>query len=231
MVSLFEAQTAQDVIDAVARGDDVNEVQFWLPDDNGEGSTPLLTACTHGRTEVVQALLEHGANPHDEDFTYSTILYATVNGYRDIIVLLLNAGVNINIGNGVSGFGTPLIIAAEYGHIDCLDLLLEQGADVDAQTEYGDTALMLACGEGHIDAVDRLLQYGANVNIIQKYHWVSGSTSWSTALENACIANDLAIIDRLVAHGADYRIFEDEDKLSNITSPEARKRINDLLGK
>ena len=52
---------------------------------------------------------------------------------------------------------------------------------------------------------------------------------WSTALGQACIANDLAIIDRLVAHGVDYRVLE--DKLSKIPSPEAVKRISDLLGK
>ena len=226
MVSLFEAQTAQDVIDAVARGDDVNEVQFWLPDDNGEGSTPLLTACTHGRTEVVQALLEHGANPHDEDFTYSTILYATVNGYRDIIVLLLNAGVNINVGNG-EYWGTPLFIAARFGHIDCLDLLLEQGADIEARNEDGYTPLMIACIKKRVDAIERLLQYGANVNAIQEYD----GESWCTVLQHACIAGDLAIVDRLILYGADYRLFEDKDKLSGIRSPEVVKRISDLLGK
>ena len=162
MVSLFEARTVQDVIYAVERGDDINEVQFRRPEAIGNASTPLWIACIHGRTEIVQVLLEHGAKPHDEVGSSSLILSATIFGYRDIIYQLLKAGVNINTGIGTAG-GTPLINAAKCGHIDCLDLLLEQGADVDAQDEYGRTALMYACKERNIDAVDRLLQYGAKI--------------------------------------------------------------------
>ena len=42
--------------------------------------------------------------------------------------------------------------------------LLDQGVDVDAKDDIGDTALMRAAGGGHLETVTALLSGGANVN-------------------------------------------------------------------
>lgn len=48
----------------------------------------------------------------------------------------------------VSGF-TPLILAATAGHVGVVEILLDNGADIEAQSERTkDTPLSLACSGG-----------------------------------------------------------------------------------
>ena len=49
--------------------------------------------------------------------------------------------------------------------IDCVKLLVEQGANVDAQLYTGSTAIHQAAQEGLCEMVDYLLQHGARVSL------------------------------------------------------------------
>lgn len=75
---------------------------------------------------------------------------------------------------------TPLMTAAQYGHLDAVKLLLENGADINKQTSEGDcwspdqnlcithgkrTALMYAAQEGKFEIIEYLLKMGADVNL------------------------------------------------------------------
>lgn len=58
-----------------------------------------------------------------------------------------------------TGF-TPLILAATAGHVDVVEILLESGADMEAQSERTkDTPLSLACSGGRYE-----------VNFMTLYH-------------------------------------------------------------
>ncbi|XP_063780761.1 ankyrin repeat and SOCS box protein 10 isoform X5 [Pseudophryne corroboree] len=57
----------------------------------------------------------------------------------------------------------PLYITASRGYIDCLQLLLRKGADVDFAPS-GETALHGACENSQTECVRALLSYGANPN-------------------------------------------------------------------
>lgn len=71
------------------------------------------------------------------------------------------------------GASTPLMEAAQEGHLDLVTYLLECGADVHAQTTSADTALTYACENGHTDVADLLLQYGANlVSDFESVYWL-----------------------------------------------------------
>ena len=61
---------------------------------------------------------------------------------------------------------TPLQLAAEQGHGQLVDLLLEHGACLHAMTFFGWTALDLACAGGHVDCMKRLVQ--ATLNSVQQ---------------------------------------------------------------
>lgn len=71
---------------------------------------------------------------------------------------MIKAGADIEL-----GASTPLMEAAQEGHLDLVRYLLESGADVHAQTQTGDTALTYACENGHTDVADLLLQFGADM--------------------------------------------------------------------
>ncbi|WP_341815515.1 ankyrin repeat domain-containing protein [Wolbachia endosymbiont (group B) of Idaea biselata] len=60
---------------------------------------------------------------------------------------------------------TLLMIAAENGHTNIVEILLKKGADVNKKDSYGPTALHLAAKNGHTNIVEILVEKGADVNV------------------------------------------------------------------
>eukprot|EP01097_Dermamoeba_algensis_P006846 TRINITY_DN426_c0_g1_i1.p1 TRINITY_DN426_c0_g1~~TRINITY_DN426_c0_g1_i1.p1 ORF type:complete len:127 (-),score=45.42 TRINITY_DN426_c0_g1_i1:252-632(-) len=60
---------------------------------------------------------------------------------------------------------TPLQCAAENGHLDIVDFLLQKGADVNKQVQGMPSALHYAAGHGHIEVVKSLLKAGASIKL------------------------------------------------------------------
>lgn len=54
--------------------------------------------------------------------------------------------------------------AVEKDHIDILQLLIDNGADIEARTLGGETALVLACRYLNTDTVELLIENGADIN-------------------------------------------------------------------
>ncbi|KAK3360708.1 hypothetical protein B0T25DRAFT_565589 [Lasiosphaeria hispida] len=80
--------------------------------------------------------------------------------------------------------------AAEIGHPELADILLEVGADVNAlpTCRYGGTALQLASNEGYLEVARRLLRAAANINaggVKSKYRrWGFGRVALEGAVEH-----------------------------------------------
>jgi len=62
--------------------------------------------------------------------------------------------------NAVIENWTPLFWAAQEGHTEIVDLLLDAGADVNFSDPDGFTPLKQAIGESHLDTAERLLLSG-----------------------------------------------------------------------
>lgn len=114
----------------LARGADVNAKR-------DDGMTAAYCVAAGNRTDILQLLLDKGADPNVRG-----------NGYA-----------------GVNGSGwTPLMMAARWGNNgDVARLLLKKGADPKIDSN-GETAMMLAAGEGHHEIVKALIAAGLNVN-------------------------------------------------------------------
>jgi ankyrin repeat protein len=99
--------------------------------------------------------------------------------------------------NGRGPLGsTPLMDAAVAGSVEAMALLLDRGADVNAQNPFGTTALMMSATD--IAKVRLLLDRGANVNLASK--------QGRTALFVAAMSDpSAAIVKLLIAKGADVR--------------------------
>ncbi|KAI4210986.1 MAG: hypothetical protein LQ351_006213 [Letrouitia transgressa] len=81
--------------------------------------------------------------------------------------------------------------AAEGGHLDVVERLLQAKAKVNASDIEGRTALQLAAEGGHLDVVERLLQAKAEVNAATKF-------TGTTALHIAAEGGHLNIVKRLL---------------------------------
>lgn len=96
---------------------------------DAHGQTPLARACNKGELEVAkQRLMER---PDDIDFAdhagNTPLQSAAINGYENIVKLLIDAGCNVNCVNDQKD--TPLLDAVENGHLDVVKLLLAAGVN------------------------------------------------------------------------------------------------------
>lgn len=107
------------------------------------GWTPLLLASAHGYVEIIDRLLEAGANPEIANVKGMTpLLYASRYGNLEVCSSLLDYGADVNAQN-VTG-NTPLIYASCDGNLELVNKLLDAGAKTDLKTLSGETALELA---------------------------------------------------------------------------------------
>jgi len=60
----------------------------------------------------------------------------------------------------------PLHVAAVWGDVDAIEMLVAAGAEVDARGEFHFTALRHAVGQGHVAAARRLLELGASPHVL-----------------------------------------------------------------
>jgi ankyrin repeat protein len=95
------------------------------------------------------------------------------------------------------GRHTPLILAAENGHLEVCRLLLDWGAKVDTEGNDKQTALIKAALNGHLEVCRLLLDRGAKVD----------THSWwnNTALIWAAWNGHMSVVKFLVERGADVR--------------------------
>ncbi|XP_014673369.1 PREDICTED: ankyrin repeat domain-containing protein 29-like [Priapulus caudatus] len=119
------------------------------------------------------------------------------NSSRSSSILILAAHVYIAVGmRGESSEGTtPLILAAANNHADCVNVLLEHGAEPNARRLTGTCALFFAAQGGFIDIVRLLLDSGTTID--------TASYDGGTPLFVACQCNHIEVVEEMLKRGAD----------------------------
>ena len=113
-----------------------------------------------------------------ELYIAAALVKAAADGDARKVEELLSQGGRVDARD--QGF-TPLLVAAQRGHAEVCELLLERGkANIEETDNDGDTALNLAATKGHASTVAMLLSKGAWVDTKNK----SGFTPLLAAVDD-----------------------------------------------
>jgi len=223
--------------DVNARGEDREFMKLMLANgidvkylgDISTETTPLYQAAFNGHKELVELLLEKGANPNMRTTT------------KNILAI---------------GGTTALIGAAKGGHKEIVDLLIRDGADVDTigaieflrKVEYTSTTkraksalsthhdytvsspLLEAAAKGHKEIVELLIANKADINITD--------LTGVNPLMKAAREGHIEIVRLLVANGADINASSPQGgttalffALQKLYNPNNTKTANFLITK
>jgi len=139
------------------------------PTKDGLRLTALAAASMRGHAAVVTLLLTADA---DVDWARASdgvtpLIFACTGGHTEIVAKLLAA--NASVDRADDEGWTPMNLAVDQGHLDCVELLSSYGASRTwPHAHPNDTAEHLAEHQGHGDI----------------FAWLSRSRSWSTALHH-----------------------------------------------
>eukprot|EP00037_Helgoeca_nana_P018092 m.172629 g.172629 ORF g.172629 m.172629 type:complete len:858 (+) comp24291_c0_seq2:37-2610(+) len=164
---------------------------------SGAATAPIYEAALRGHTDVVQVLIDAGADVEKAKSTTGStpLLVAAQKGHIDVVRMLLGANASVDLADG-TGI-TPLWMASRCGYADVVQVLLDSNGAVDAvRPSAGDSPLCMASQQGHAEVVRVLLRAGAQVNKLDK--------NGNTPLLVACAAgNHGGVVRALVESGAD----------------------------
>ena len=150
---------------------------------DGSGLTLLMEASFLGDVEYARALL--GLKLDDVNQTELKSENPVLDSIKQSYALYFDAMRKTEFkfeGQGQEQGRTALMYAAFGGSGECLKLLLQHGADVNAHDSTGKTALMFAASAGSAYCLELLVKAGAEVNQLDSMKM--SALSWATAGQN-----------------------------------------------
>ena len=121
-------------------------------------------AVMQGAVDKVKAIVEAGADVKDVNVKTEALVMAAFCGLHDMITFLVGKGADVNamcLGNY-----TAISMAILQEHTQCVNILIEAGADVNvANVSNGTTPLMDAAYRPNAEAIDLIIKKGADVNM------------------------------------------------------------------
>jgi ankyrin repeat protein len=200
---LVGAAFADPIHDAALDGD-FDEVQRQLDagvdvnEESSTGLTPLHYAASSGHNDIVELLIERGANVNatDSGKGATPLDYAHWRDHEEVIETLNAHNAQREHEKGGKGIGHSSVIhdAALDGDIDEVQRQLDAGVDPNLKSSKGATPLFYAVYKGHLEIVELLITRGADVNAV----YLSNSV-----LDQAHSYDDQEIVELLETHGAE----------------------------
>lgn len=168
------------------------------------GITALMIASRYGETDLIQHLLERGANVNAvNDNGGSPLMFTAVLGDVNSMRLLLDNGANVHLKAKFNW--TALTVSAAKGHDTMVSLLLDRGANPNARDIYQWTPLMRTVYGGHADVVrvllDRIDTDSVDVN--------AQDETGATVLHHAVASEQIEIVKLLVGNNAMQNLVDD----------------------
>ena len=174
----------------LAHGADVNAAE------TAHDQTALMWAAANRHPEVVQALIEAGADLQVRSRVRRRTVYLPSRGasYRLSFEEHIERG---DIETRDQGGFTPLLFVAQQGDVASARLLLAAGANVNDVAPIGWSAVAIAAFSNQTGVAQLLLDQGADPD---------AAGAGFTALHAAVLRGNLDLVDSLVAHGANTNV-------------------------
>ncbi len=122
------------------------KVEWRSPKDE----SPLMIASMKGQVEIVRKLIARDADVNKTGWT--PLHYAATGGQLEVIQILLDESAYIDAES--PNKSTPLMMAAKYGSLAAVKLLLESGADPRLRNQLGLSAVDFAQQANRRDAAE-----------------------------------------------------------------------------
>ncbi|KAF9407914.1 Glycerophosphocholine phosphodiesterase [Podila epigama] len=188
--------------DLKASGEFVNfSSPYWFDSD---GITPLIYAVSRGHANVLKVLVEEGGITDVDAVNTSASNHPSIPKITPATPMtVFNPLVGSEVNIHAAYTYTPLSIACRLGHVEVAKLLIQYGANLDAQDDDGESCLIIAAKNGHVNCVRLLLEGDrrANIEIRERYY------GW-TALHLAAIENHPEVVKILLEAGANPNVYD-----------------------
>lgn len=122
------------------------EQRFPVVNGFNDAHTPLLIASRQGFADIVNELVNAGADVNAIEPTFGAVPLhkATYNGHANIVDILIKAdNINLDYQGPTNGY-TPLLDAIWHGYKDCAIKLINAGASLNIKGHDGKSALDIA---------------------------------------------------------------------------------------
>ena len=172
--------------------------------------TPLFVAVLANDLPFLKALISNGAQPSLQppasDGNYGLLHLAARLDRHRLIPTLVEAGCDVNAVMSSSGSRTctPLVIAAEYGNLRCINALAKLPT-FNLQSSKGVDALHIAAYEGQFHVIPTLVKLGCKVDD-------SPNDNLVTPFHAAAVGNRVAALKVLLKLGANPLTVSRRDK-------------------
>jgi len=188
--------------------------------DEHFGQTALMFASREGHYPVVRFLVGQGAEVNARTAVGETPQWVKPNSQRGFGfgIGIIRGGTPADRGRRepIAGGMTPLLYAARHDHVDIMELLLDNDAEIHLADANNISPLLMAIENNSMASARLLIDRGANIST---QDWYGRSPLWEAInVRNLYIHNDkfdnyirnrdeiLGLITRLIEEGADVDV-------------------------
>ncbi|XP_041355511.1 uncharacterized protein LOC121373126 [Gigantopelta aegis] len=183
--------------------------------------TPIMYACLHGKTDIVNYLMTNGAELDTLDERGENIIHmAVLSGNVELVKELLSCSKTQHLLSSLNGssvferasangrydmlkyfiesnkklvpLSPCLIVACFKGHMPIIEMLIDIVDDVDYRGHKGRTALLTACLGGQTETARFLISKGADNTLLDEFN----DSCW----KHACDSGKVDLVSYLLEH-------------------------------